>query len=262
MTALQSNPSAMPVVETEFRDLGRMDYRAALQLQRKCQQQVIAARHGPGKMIVLLVEHDPPVITVSRRAGARNHLIASESQVLAAGVEICETDRGGDITYHGPGQLVVYPILDLNALNLRLISYLRFLEQVVIDTLAKFNVQGERDDIATGVWVRNVLQPTGQESKICAIGVRVSRWVSMHGVALNVTTNLNHFDLIVPCGLADRSVTSLRQLLGEQCPSVSDVKRALIDTMRQAVIRAQTPVTPVMPCIGIVPHPLKCKWAR
>jgi lipoyl(octanoyl) transferase len=240
MTALQFNPSATPVVQPVFRDLGRMDYRAALEVQRECQQQVITARQGQRIMTVLLVEHDPPVITVGRRAGSRNHLIASATQLRAAGVEVCETDRGGDITYHGQGQLVVYPILDLNALNLRMISYLRFLEQVVIDTLAKFNVQGERDDSATGVWVRDRSRSSMTSSKICAIGVRVSRWVSMHGLALNVTTDLDHFDLIVPCGLAGRSVTNLRRLLGDQCPDVPAVKRALTDTLRQAVVRAQT----------------------
>lgn len=170
-------------------------------------------------MHLLLVEHDPPVITISARKTARQHLVATPDMLARAGVEVCETDRGGDITYHGPGQLVVYPILDLNTLGLRLHGYMRLLEQVVIDTLARFGIEGHRDEAATGVWVG--------DSKICAMGVRVSRWVTMHGLALNVTTNLDHFDLIVPCGLVGRGVTSMARELGEACPSMDEVKEAL-----------------------------------
>ncbi|MCI0364388.1 MAG: lipoyl(octanoyl) transferase LipB, partial [Phycisphaerales bacterium] len=198
--------------------------------------------HSP--MTLLLVEHDPPVVTISRRPGARTNLIASDTQLQAAGIQIAETDRGGDITYHGPGQLVVYPILDLNRLNLRLISYLRFLEQVIIDTLARFDIEGLRDDRATGVWVRSSQDLSTQHSapstpsKIAAIGVRVSRWVSMHGLALNVTTNLDHFNLIVPCGLAGRSVTSMQRELGKSCPTMDEVKRAITNEFHTAVARA------------------------
>src|SRR5437870_6069902 len=156
---------AMSLIESQFvaskirfdlriRDLGRMAYQPALALQREVQQSVIAARDFAERfMEILLVEHDPPVITVSRRPGARQHLLASEAQLKHAGVEVAETDRGGDITYHGPGQLVVYPILDLNVLNLRMVSYLRFLEQIVIDTLREFEIEGVPDQSATGVWV-------------------------------------------------------------------------------------------------------------
>src|SRR5688572_15666839 len=142
-------------VKLEVRDLGRMRYADAFTLQKQAQEEVIAQRDNPaGIMQLLLVEHDPPVITVSRRPGARNHLIATDSQLGHAGIEVAETDRGGDITYHGPGQLVVYPILDLNRLNLRLNSYLRFLEQIIINVLAEFGIQGKRDASATGVWMR------------------------------------------------------------------------------------------------------------
>lgn len=234
----------------QVRDLGRMRYADAFALQKELQAQVIACRdaeHGKAG-ILLLVEHDPPVITVSRRPGARQHLIASESQLFAGGVEVAETDRGGDITYHGPGQLVVYPILDLNRLGLRLISYLRFLEQIVIDVLAKFEISGVRDACATGVWApqragpysarTNIGNCATSSAKIAAIGVRVSRWVSMHGLALNVTTNLDHFNLIVPCGLAGRTVTSMKQMLGVTCPSMDEVKRAMAEEFQSAVERA------------------------
>ena len=220
--------------ELIVRDLGRMAYAEAYAMQKAMQAEVIAQRQAEDagrRMYLLLVEHDPPVITVSRRPGARRHLTATGEQLAAAGVEVAETDRGGDITYHGPGQLVAYPILDLNVLGLRVHGYMRLLEQIVIDTLARFGIDGRQDPEATGVWVerRNVetskgddkahgLLSMGQPAKICAMGVRISRWVSMHGLALNVTTNLDHFDLIVPCGLAGRSVTSMEELLGAGRP--------------------------------------------
>jgi lipoyl(octanoyl) transferase len=232
-------------VKLMVRDLGRLRYADAFTLQKQAQEEVIATRHDQdGAMQLLLVEHDPPVVTISRRPGAAKHLVASDQQLRSAGVEVAETDRGGDITYHGPGQLVVYPILDLNRLNLRLNSYLRFLEQIIIDVLAEFEIHGQRDDCATGVWVQsndhsrphgfseavcNADRPT---SKIAAIGVRVSRWVSMHGLALNVTTNLDHFNLIVPCGLAGRTVTSMQRELGERCPAMTEVK----DSMKRRFI--------------------------
>jgi lipoyl(octanoyl) transferase len=211
------------------RDLGRMPYADALEIQRRLQREVIESRRAAEtrSMYLLLVEHDPPVITVSRRRGARQHLTATDAELEAAGVEVAETDRGGDITYHGPGQLVAYPILDLNALGLRLHSYMRFLEQVVIDTLDRFGIGGRRDPGATGVWT--------DRGKICALGVRVSRWVSMHGLALNVTTNLDHFELIVPCGLAGRAVSSMRGELGAAGPDLERVKGVFVETFADAV---------------------------
>ncbi len=230
-----------PVVELQVLDLGRMAYAKALEIQRQTHAEVVAGRDaadgsgggGISRMSLLLVEHDPPVITISRRQGARQHLLATDAQLRAAGVEIAETDRGGDITYHGPGQLVVYPILDLNVLGLRLGSYMRFLEQVVIDVLAGFGIAGEREQGATGVWVTS--QGTTQKSKICAFGVRLSKWVSMHGLALNVNTNLDHFNLIVPCGLAGRSVTSVQRELGVKCPDMDEVKGAMVEQFQNAI---------------------------
>jgi lipoyl(octanoyl) transferase len=235
----------------EVQDLGRMRYAEAFALQKRSQQEIIARRdNGSGDSSlhtcgrILLVEHDPPVITVSRRKTAIGHLIATPEMLTVAGVEVAETDRGGDITYHGPGQLVIYPILDLNRLGLRLHGYMRFLEQCVIDTLAQFNIEGHRDETATGVWINREIttphrtasdQTDARSAKICAMGVRVSRWVSMHGLALNVRTNLDHFKLIVPCGLADRSVTSMEQELGHACPPMDEVKHALIDSFDRAI---------------------------
>ncbi len=176
-------------------------------------------------MWILQLEHQPPVVTVTRRPGVAEHLLVDEERLNALGIELAETDRGGDITYHGPGQLVLYPILDLNRLGLRIHPYLRLLEEAVIRTLAVFGIRGERDPEATGVWVP--AERSGDlDRKICAMGVRLSRWCSMHGLALNVEPNLEHFQLIVPCGLA-RPVTSLEQELGAKAPTFADVREEL-----------------------------------
>ena len=230
--------SSSPTPHLQVTDLGRMPYAEALELQRRLQSEVIASRgeEGAGIGHLLLVEHDPAVITVSRRPGARSHLLADPERLARLGVEVAETDRGGDITYHGPGQLVAYPILDLNRLDLRLHGYLRWLEDRVLETLARFGLAGHRDDDATGAWVggRPVADDRYEgDRKICAIGVRVSRWVSMHGLAINVETDLSHFDLIVPCGLAGRPVTSLKQELGDDAPTMQQVKDVLVDGFRR-----------------------------
>ena len=178
-------------------DLGTMAYAEALAAQRHWHEAVLRLREGVDSTCVgalLLVEHDPPVITITRRPGARGHLLATPEQLAAAGVTVEATDRGGDITYHGPGQLVVYPILDLNRLGRNLHAYMRLLEEIVIGVCAGFGVSAQRDDSATGVWVDG--------AKVCAMGVRIRRWVTMHGLALNVDPEMRHFDLIVPCGLA------------------------------------------------------------
>lgn len=209
-------------------DLGRMAYEPAYHMQCQHVEGVVASRgrqNGPPHLgRILLVEHEP-VITVSRRAESGKHLLASPEMLAREGVALAPTDRGGDITYHGPGQLVVYPILDLNALNVRVHELMRLMESAVIDCCADFGVTGERDACATGVWVP---RPGGTAAKLCAMGVRIRRWVTMHGLALNVTTNLDHFDLIVPCGLAGRKVTSLQRELGEGCPGMDTVKSALV----------------------------------
>lgn len=213
-------------------DLGRVGYREAYEIQCAHVEEVLATRAAgtPEWGRLLLVEHDP-VITVSRRKGAREHLVATAAQLSDAGVTVEETDRGGDITYHGPGQLVAYPILDLNRLMLGLHDYMRLLEQAVIDTCASFGVEGRRDPEATGVWVER----DGTLAKVAAMGVRVRRWVSMHGLALNVEPDLSHFRLIVPCGLVGRPVTSLREVLGEGGPSMKDARSALVGALERLV---------------------------
>ncbi|MDX9912114.1 MAG: lipoyl(octanoyl) transferase LipB [Phycisphaerales bacterium] len=223
-----------------FRDLGRMGYAEAYQIQTETNAAVLAARESgrPVAGVVLFVEHDP-VITISRRAGARTHLVATPEMLEREGVEVAETDRGGDITYHGPGQLVAYPILDLDFLGLRLHEHMRLLEQVVIDACATFGVEARRDPGATGVWVRaggGDDEGGAPLAKIAAMGVRVRKWVSMHGLALNVSTNLRHFQLIVPCGLVGRPVTSLEvecPARGRAAPTMEDAKAAL----REAIMR-------------------------
>lgn len=201
-------------------DLGRIPYADALSLQRGTHEALVAGRAHCAPMTVFLLEHDPPVVTVTRRAGAAEHVLAGDELLARHGIERIETDRGGDVTYHGPGQLVAYPILDLQRLGLKVHPYVRWLEQCLIDVLAEDGLAGLRDPGATGVWVG----AGAAERKIAAIGVRLSRFASMHGFALNVAPDLAHFDLIVPCGL-HRPVTSLARELGGRAPAMDAVKR-------------------------------------
>lgn len=221
------------MASVEVHDLGRMDYAAALERQRAEHSAVVEGRERRVPMRLLLVEHDPPVITVSRRPDAGRHVIASDERLAELGVQRIETDRGGDVTWHGPGQLVAYPILDLHRLDLRIHGYMRFLEQAVIDTLEGWGVRGLRDEAATGVWVGSGTP----QRKICAMGVRVSRWATLHGLALNVAPDLAQFGLIVPCGLVGRPVTSLAAELGAAAPSMPQAKSALSGTLVRAVER-------------------------
>jgi lipoyl(octanoyl) transferase len=202
------------------RDLGRLAYAPALDIQRQVHQQVLDGADP----VLLLVEHDP-VVTVSRRRGAERHVLLSPPALAARGIDVQPTDRGGDVTYHGPGQLVAYPILRLADYSLNVGRYMRLLEQVVIETVAVFGIAAHRDRCAVGVWL--------SDGKLCAMGVRVKRNVTMHGLALNVDPDLGHFQTIVPCGLAQRQVTSMRQALGRCCPDMAAVKRALADAMRR-----------------------------
>jgi len=161
---------------------------------------------------LLLLEH-PHVITLGVRGdGGRSHLLASPATLAARGIELHETGRGGDITYHGPGQLVGYPIVDLKPDRCDVHRYVRDLEEVLIRTASDYGVRATRVEGLTGVWV-------GGE-KLAAIGVRIARWVTSHGFALNVSTDLDYFQLIIPCGIADRGVTSLERLLGRTIPTV------------------------------------------
>ena len=203
-----------------------MRYADAYLLQAAAVDDVVARRETPQAMIgtVFMVEHEP-VITVSRRLAARTHLLATPQMLENRGVEVAETDRGGDITYHGPGQAVCYPIVDLNLLNLGLHAYMRLLEQSVIDTCAAFGVFCCRDPEATGVWTHD--EDYSPRRKVAACGVRVRKWVSMHGLALNVCPDMSHFQLIVPCGLVGRQVTSLQLELGAEAPTLLTVQQML-----------------------------------
>ncbi|MFO0963520.1 MAG: lipoyl(octanoyl) transferase LipB [Phycisphaerales bacterium] len=218
--------------ECVVEDLGRLAYAPALALQRARHADAVARRgDGPG-CTLLLVEHDPPVVTLTRRAGVRDHLLVSEAALAQAGIELHETDRGGDITYHGPGQLVAYPIVDLQRAGLGIHAYIRALEEAIIRTCADFGVACHREEGATGVWTGG---PGASARKIAAIGVRVSRWVTMHGLALNVDPRLEHFATIVPCGLAGRPVTSLAQERGGRAPALAEVKKALAQRLQEAL---------------------------
>jgi lipoyl(octanoyl) transferase len=217
-------------------DLGRMAYPQALEVQRATHRRVLDGLCPP---TVLLVEHDP-VITVSRRRGAAGHVLADAPHLAQLGIAVQPTDRGGDVTYHGPGQLVAYPILNLHNLGLSIGSYMRLLEQVAIDTAAAFGVTACRDAGFTGAWVTG---PGLPPRKLCALGVRVSRGVTMHGLAFNVTTDLSHYRTIVPCGLPDRGVTSLADLLGASVPAMAVVKQTLVAALARQIGNLPTHTT-------------------
>jgi lipoyl(octanoyl) transferase len=189
--------------------LGRIDYQTALALQ----QHLVELRHQQRIGDVLLLLEHPPVLTLGRNAH-RSNILASNELLAARGVEIVETNRGGDVTYHGPGQLVGYPILDLRAASPRMgaIDYVRKLEEVLIRTCAEFQLLTDRVPGRTGVWTR----PGGTipEKKIAAIGVHISRGITSHGFAFNLTVELADFGWIIPCGIDDRSVTSLEMETG------------------------------------------------
>ena len=189
--------------DLQIRRLGLVDYGEALALQRELVQERRANRIGDQ---LLLLQH-PPVITVGVRGdGGRSHVVATPEQLAALGITVRETGRGGDVTYHGPGQIVGYPILDLKPDRCDVHRYVRDVEEVMIRVCAEYGVAASRVGGLTGAWVG--------AAKIGAIGIRISQWVTSHGFAFNVNTNLDHFRLIVPCGIADRGVTSLRQETG------------------------------------------------
>jgi len=184
------------------------------------QQYALAEQRGRGEIsdTLLLLEH-PPTITLGRRT-QRTDLMVSETALKALGLTVERVDRGGEITYHGPGQLVGYPILDLQQHGSDLHKYLRDLEEVLIQTVTAFGLLGERVPGRTGVWVN--------DRKIAAIGIKVSRWVSLHGFALNVSPNLVPFrEYFVPCGIADKDVTSLAEMLGNMAPARAEVEAVL-----------------------------------
>jgi lipoyl(octanoyl) transferase len=189
-------------------DLGLVEYGATWELQRR----IVAARKAGAVPDVLLLCEHPHVITLGRNGNLGN-LHASDHVLRQVGVSFFETDRGGDITYHGPGQLVGYPVLNLAEIRRDVAWYMRSLEEAMIRATAQFGVASRRVAGCTGVWVDAPVESDAEE-KLAAIGVHLSRWVSSHGFAYNVSTDLRYFDLIVPCGIADRQATSLEKLLG------------------------------------------------
>jgi lipoate-protein ligase B len=194
-------------------DAGLIGYEGAWELQKRL---VAARKAGTMEDVVLLCEH-PHVITLGRN-GKREHLLASEQVLRQKGVEFISSDRGGDITYHGPGQLVGYPILNLGAIRKDVVWYVRMLEELMIRATAEFGISAERVTGKTGIWVSgtnsNSNAPSVTEEKLGAIGVHISRWVTSHGFAYNVSTDLRYFDLILPCGITGRKATSLEKILG------------------------------------------------
>jgi lipoyl(octanoyl) transferase len=204
-------------------DWGTVPYAEAWDRQRQLFDAVLAARQAalPHPDHLILVEH-PPVYTLGRSGKAMNMLL-SDAQLKAIGATLYHIDRGGDITFHGPGQLVAYPILNLEHYDLGLKAYIHLLEEAVIRTCAAYGVRGDRVEGATGVWLD---VGTPRERKICAIGVRSSHFVTMHGLALNVNTDLNFFRYIHPCGFIDKGVTSLAVEVGRPV-EMAEVKERL-----------------------------------
>lgn len=210
-------------------DIGLVPYQAAWDYQERLLQESVqrkaALRNGAAEGLtrpahhLLFCEH-PPVYTLGK-SGQQEHLLINRAQLEEKGIQFVQTNRGGDITFHGPGQIVGYPIIDLEQFFTDIGKYLRFLEEVIIRVLADYGLQGARSKGETGVW----LEPDvpGRARKICAMGVRCSRWVTMHGFAININTDMNYFDHIVACGIADKAVTSLQQELGRMV-SLEEVK--------------------------------------
>lgn len=217
-------------------DWGRIGYQKAWDRQTSYQQRLVelkrsARRNGEerteGQHYLILCEHDP-VFTLGK-SGDDRHLLVNETFLEKQGITFHRINRGGDITYHGPGQLVVYPILDLEFFFTDVHRYIRTLEEIVIRTMEHFGVAGRRIDGFTGVWTGNL-----PSRKICAIGVHLSRWVSMHGLAFNIHTDLSHFNLIVPCGINQEgmAVTSLSKELNSEI-NMDEVKKVFVDQFIQ-----------------------------
>lgn len=218
-----------------FKDLGIQPYKQVWDFQELLLQENVAkklARHSAGanagspefitKNHLLFVEH-PPVYTLGK-TGHEEYVLISEEERIAKGIEYYHINRGGDITFHGPGQLVGYPILDLELFFTDIGRYLRNLEEVIIKTIGEFGIKGGRSKGETGVWIDADIK--GRERKICAMGVRCSRWITMHGWALNVNTDLSYFNYIIPCGIKDKAVTSMQKELGSEV-DFEEVKKVL-----------------------------------
>jgi lipoyl(octanoyl) transferase len=221
-------------------NVGRIGYQRAWELQKR----IVAARKLALISDVLLLCEHPHVITMGRN-GRAEHLLASETMLRARAVEFQATNRGGDITYHGPGQIVAYPILNLAEIRRDVGWYVRQLEEAMIRTTAEYGIMAERREGRTGIWV-GVAEASGapNEEKLGAIGVHISRWVTSHGLAYNVSTDLSYFDLIVPCGIAGKRATSLTRLLDRQI-EMDDVAPRLVHHLGECFGRTMRAVSHV-----------------
>jgi lipoyl(octanoyl) transferase len=211
-------------------DLGLIDYKKAWDYQemlfKETVDRKIRIRNGESALVTenhLLFCQHPHVYTLGK-SGQEDHLLLNEAQLDQADISYYKINRGGDITYHGPGQLVVYPIFDLDHFFTDIHKYLRLLEEAVIQTLAEYGVKGERSDGETGVWI-DVDTPNAR--KICAMGVKSSRWVTMHGIGFNINADLSYFNHIVPCGIVDKGVTSLQKEIGKEL-DLNEVQEILL----------------------------------
>ena len=217
------------MVHVVFQDLGRIDYKQAWDYQEKLFDQIIAIKRQNRReetnletsSYLLFCEH-PHVYTLGK-SGDEKNLLVNQEYLKSRGATFHKINRGGDITYHGPGQIVGYPILDLENFFTDIHKYLRFLEEAIIQTLAEYGIESGRSDGETGVWLDS---GTKNARKICALGVRSSRWVTMHGFAFNVNPDLDYFGNIIPCGIIDKSVTSMEQELGKKV-DIQEVKDKL-----------------------------------
>ena len=216
--------------QIKFIDLGTMDYKEAWDFQQNLFDEIVEIKKKNRKNntnlktpnYFLFVEH-PHVYTLGK-SGNYSNLLIDENQLKNKNASFYKINRGGDITYHGPGQIVGYPILDLENFFTDIHKYLRFLEQTVIETLDNFGIKGERNHGKTGVWI-DINTPFPK--KICAMGVRASRWVTMHGFALNVNVDLDYFNNIIPCGLTDNVVTSINKELNQSETNITEIKDVL-----------------------------------
>lgn len=217
------------MIKVKYIDLGICEYKKAWGIQEEYFNDSVKKRGIGDESIgnyLLFVEH-PHVYTLGK-SGDEHNLLINSIQLRAQHASFVSTNRGGDITYHGPGQLVAYPIFDILKMNLGVKEYIEKLEQAVIETIAEYGIKGERLDGATGVWL-DVGNPK-KERKICAIGVKCSRHITMHGFALNINTDLNYFNYINPCGFVDKGVTSIAKELGKEV-NYEEVKKKCLDKM-------------------------------